>query len=105
MEDLQSKHPYIQFLWSKIEEEFGAKYFTLVDFWEADLLATGFRHGVKLVYVSIWDEETKEAHPGQIYCMGELIDEETLDTLKIGFEKKRLDLDELLKTIFEFLNE
>jgi hypothetical protein len=55
MEDLRSKVGPIRSLAAKLIEEFGADFFSITDYWDADLCAIGLRHEKTVVYLCCWE--------------------------------------------------
>jgi len=76
----------------------------LVDFWEADLYAVGFKKKSKLVYISTW--ECRDCTQGNMkyYAEFEVIDEVTSETQSFAKVLKDVSEEVLLKEVGDYLN-
>jgi len=102
MEDLQNKDKSIKIIWSVILKTFGVNFFSIVDFWDADNYAFGFKRDGKLIYISTWD--FKKYHGNEIKCFSvfELIDQQTGETKETIKQMNGILLDNLLDEIKNF---
>lgn len=105
MEDLQNKDISIRVIWNGIVNAFGANYFSLVDFWDADNFAFGLKIGAKLIYISTWDFKENQGNEIKCYSEFELINEETMETQKSIKQLNGLDSDKLIEEIKIFIFE
>jgi len=75
-----------------------------VDFWEADLCATGFKKKDKLVYISTWRYRDCTPENMKYYAEFEVIDEATSETQSIAKVLKDVSEEVLLKEVSHYLN-
>jgi len=103
MEDLRNKDQSIIAIWDTISKLFGDNFFTIVDFWEGDNYALGFRKGDKLIYISTWHFR-ENLDSGNCFSEFELIDESTLETKKHIKRIDNIKIELLINEIRTFLS-
>jgi len=103
MEDLQNKDKTIQIIWSVISKTFGTNFFSIVNFWEADNYALGFKKDTKLIYISTWNFREYQGSEIKCYSEFEIIDAKSLDTKKNVKQMNEILLDNLLDEMKNFI--
>ena len=103
MEDMQNKDISIRIIWNAILNEFGVNFFTLVDFWDSDNFAFGFKIRNKLIFVSTWDFRDNKTSEIKCYSEFELINEESFETEFNSKQLKEISIDELINQIRIFV--
>ncbi|MCF6403634.1 hypothetical protein L3C95_12155 [Chitinophaga filiformis] len=104
MEDLQIKDPGIRYIYNLIVKMLGEDVVELVDFWEADLCAVGFKKKDKLVYVSNWKFRDCAQEDMKYYAEFEVIDETTSETQSVAKVLKEVSEEVLLKEVYDYWN-
>ncbi|WP_089832415.1 hypothetical protein [Chitinophaga filiformis] len=104
MDDLKNKEQSIIYIYNLIVEMLGEDAIESVDFWEADLYATGFKKKDKLVYVSTWGCRDCTQENMKYYAEFEVIDEVTSETQSIAKMLKDVSEEVLLKEVYDYLN-
>ncbi len=103
MEGLQNKDKSIKVIWSFISEKFGVNFFSIVDFWDADNYAFGFKRNGKLIYISTWDFRDYQGNGIKCFSEFELIDEKSYETKETIKRMNGILLDNLLNEIKNFI--
>lgn len=102
MDDLQNKDQSIVYIYNLIVEMLGKDAIESVDFWEADLFATGFKKKDKLVYVSTWGGRDCAQEDMKYYVEFEVIDEVTSETQSVSKVLKDVSEEVLLKEVRDY---
>ena len=101
MEDLKNKDKTIKDIWQEVQTVFGKDYFSIVDFWESDNFALGFKRDDKLVYVSTW--HFRDSDGLNCFAEFELIDAQTDETRETFKTIEKITTSNLVDEIKSFI--
>lgn len=101
---LQHKEKAILDILRFITAVFGKGTFTLTDIWDGDNSALGLIRKNKLIYISTWPYRDRPLDEMRYYAEFELVNEATLETLRIEEVVDGVDRDVLLKEMRSFLD-
>jgi len=102
MDDLRNKDQSIVYIYNLVVEMLGKDAFELVDYWEADLVAIGFKRKNKLVYISTWTYSDAAQEDMKYYAEFEVIDEVTSETISVAKVLDGVGEDVLLKEVRDY---
>jgi hypothetical protein len=102
-DDLRNKDKTIIAIWTVMLEVFGATFFKVTDFWNADNCALGFQKGEKLIYVSTWKFKDYSDSGIKCYTEFELIDEVTFETKQSIKKIECIAIDDFINEVKTFV--
>lgn len=100
MDDLRNKDKKLIEIVTQLTNSLKGQSIEFVDYWEADLYATGFVINNKLVYVSTWD--LRHSKKLVCFCELELITNNLEEPYTVYKTFKQIDLETLIAEVAKF---
>ncbi|WEK37010.1 MAG: hypothetical protein P0Y53_05795 [Candidatus Pseudobacter hemicellulosilyticus] len=98
---MNTKDESITDLVCRLRKELGSSFPEIIDYWEADLFAIGFKREDRMIYVATFNY--RHVHPARYDIDLEILSQEEPDNLQVVREDRNISFEQLLTTLRNFL--